>query len=128
MSTIGLLMNFARTRPGFEYANYGDVGLYRSDVRRATRQLADARYLGRYCELFDITPDFSAFGGRLQLDGGKLYYCTGQYYPTEYRAAVCAVLASGIWYYWRDCGYTADQMRRKAREEFGAGIARRWFA
>jgi hypothetical protein len=29
-------------------------------------------------------------------------YCTGQYWPTEYRRAVCAVLASALWEYTRN--------------------------
>ena len=31
----------------------------------------------------------------------ELDYCTGQYWPTEYRAAACVVLASALWAYWR---------------------------
>lgn len=31
-----------------------------------------------------------------------LEYCAGQYWPTEYRAAACAVLASALWSYKRD--------------------------
>lgn len=30
-----------------------------------------------------------------------LDYCTGQYWSTEYRRAVCAVLARALWDYWR---------------------------
>lgn len=75
----------------------------------------------------------------------KLEYCTGQYWPTEYRRAVCAVLASAIWYWWREkcmpLGFTehpadpprydglsaGDYLRRNARREFGRAIASRWF-
>lgn len=31
-----------------------------------------------------------------------LDYCTGQYWPTEYRKAACAVLASAVWSWMRD--------------------------
>jgi hypothetical protein len=31
-----------------------------------------------------------------------LDYCTGQYFPTEYRRAACAVLASALWSAKRD--------------------------
>jgi hypothetical protein len=34
--------------------------------------------------------------------GVSLDYCTGQYWPTEYRAAVCAVLASLLWAHARE--------------------------
>lgn len=84
-----------------------------------------------------------------------LDYCTGQYWPTEYRKAACAVLASAIWdwmrehcmpapmarhasdtrdcYIWKNAsGRSAivsagDYLRAAARREFGATIARRWF-
>ena len=47
-----------------------------------------------------------------------LDYCTGQYWPTEYRAAACAVLASALWAYWR-AGMTPDGKRT---ETFSDGI------
>jgi hypothetical protein len=128
IATLQRLRKFARSRPGFDYGNYGDISAYRSDVRRATRQLNDAERMIRFCELFDITPNFSAFSDRLTPTADGFDYCTGQYYCTEYRAAICACLASGIWAYWRDqCGYDAQGIRRKARNEFGRGIASRWF-
>lgn len=81
-------------------------------------------------------------------------YCTGQYFPTEYRRAVCAVLASALWYYTREhcmptvgtapCGSgkaeadkyfdgkkavsAGDWLRAHFRNEFGRGIAARWFS
>jgi hypothetical protein len=39
----------------------------------------------------------------LSWDGKRLDYTTGQYWPTEYRRAAAAVLASALWSYWRDC-------------------------
>ena len=74
-----------------------------------------------------------AFSGRLEItersDGAiKIDYCTGQYFPTEYRKAACAVLAYSLWHYWRDCGYdTYEQIQKQARAELGRGIASRWF-
>jgi hypothetical protein len=66
--------------------------------------------------------------GRLIWDGKRLDYCAGQYFPTEYRAAVCRALASVLWNYWRDGGrYTADQIRAAAKSNLGRGITRRWF-
>lgn len=35
-------------------------------------------------------------------DVATVDYCTGQYFPTEYRRAVCAVLASALWDYTRE--------------------------
>lgn len=74
----------------------------------------------------------------------RIDYCAGQYWPTEYRRATCAVLASAIWEYWRatcmpepTIGPNGDQfyagmspgdfLRRTAMREFNRGIARRWF-
>lgn len=37
-----------------------------------------------------------------QFRGFAVDYCTGQYFPTEYRRAVCAVLASALWDYTRE--------------------------
>ena len=138
------LDRFARQRPGLEYGNYGDATAYRSEMRRITRQLADARTLLRAVEHSGITADqlreaFRAYSGRLAITetdkGIRLDYCTGQYWPTEYRAAVCAVLASALWDYYRDDfaasakpGESAgDAVRRQFRREFGRGIANRWF-
>lgn len=142
------LSAFAESRPGMEPRNYfsdwrdkAGIAAYRSESRAVTRDLHDARDLLRYVELresIEITPDaFRAFSGRLTLTTGplpalapKLDYCAGQYFPTEYRRAVCAVLASAIWAWLRDnrgdcC--TGDDIRKGARRELGASLARRWF-
>ena len=59
----------------------------------------------------------------------RVDYCTGQYYPVEFRAAVCHTLSSALWDYFRErCGcQTADAIRTMARRELGRSIARRWF-
>lgn len=85
----------------------------------------------------------------------KLDYCTGQYWPTEYRAAVAAICARAIWEWQRasmpkpngvkkltrgkgtDWEYQADfetvdgipagdWLRKKFRDEFGSKLQRRW--
>lgn len=139
------LSKFARQRPGLEFGNYGDVSAYRSEMRRITRQLADANTLMRAVELSSITPEtlteaFRAFSGRLSMTetdkGLRLDYCTGQYFPTEYRAAVCAVLAAALRDHYREDfakaakpGESAgDAIRRQFRQLFGRGIAARWFS
>lgn len=170
---IALLYSWVSQRPGLEFGNYGDVSAYRSEMRSITRDLHDARTMLAYVERHDsltaerLRDAFSAFSGRLSLVpifvqnagyyglgtmdsaiGYRLEYCTGQYWPTEYRKAVCAVLASAIWEFIRDecmpapvelepgtyagqvtyAGMSAgDFIRRAARRELGASIARRWF-
>jgi hypothetical protein len=156
---IAMLRKFVNQRPGLEFGNYGDAAAYHAEMRDITKDRAQALEMLRHIELRDsITAEMivegakHAYSGRLsitQRDNGKLVldYCTGQYWPTEYRRAVCAVLASVIWDYWRDhCmpeptehvedGYpvqryrgisAGDFLRKLARDEFGRAIASRWF-
>jgi 16S rRNA C967 or C1407 C5-methylase (RsmB/RsmF family) len=127
---------FIRQRPGFEYANYmGAPEAYRADSREATRQLQDARALARVAR-WDAHPDalqyaFVDAARRLTWNGERLDYTTCQYRPLEYRAAVARALASALWHSWRDrmgAAATGDDIRRKARDVFGRGLARRWFS
>lgn len=139
---IAALRAFAGQRPGLDYANYGDPSSYRSESRRITRQLNDFRHLARTVELSGITAEELeasaklAYSGRLSLveRGDKIAvdYCTGQYWPTEYRAAACAVLANALWNYYRsdipkDAERPGDLIRAKFRRMFGANIHKRWF-
>lgn len=134
---LGLLYTFINKRPGLEFGNYGDHAIYRAEIRRITRQRADALKLLRAIELRDsITAAdiVAAFNGRLTLGANKgklcLDYCTGQYWPTEYRAAVARLASSLLWSYWWSCCSSADvahYIRKTAKQEFGRGIASRWF-
>ncbi len=109
---VGMLDRFIRQRPGLEFGNYGDITAYRSELRSITKDFGTARMLLRRVELSSMTAEqlmegFRAYSGRLTLakraDGKwELDYCTGQYWPTEYRRAVCAVLASALWSYQRE--------------------------
>jgi len=155
---VSALYKWVNSRPGFDPNNYDRAG-YLSDSRMVQRQRKDALTLLRAIEWRDsITGDmlagaFRAFSGRLTWDGEKLSYCAGQYYCTEYRAAACAVLASCLWGWVRDCampkpetvqygsatdrpmstetrydGLSAgDWLRRHLRREFGRSIQSRWF-
>lgn len=170
---LNALNAFANQRPGLEPANYIS-GWNDQDGRRAyfresrsiTRDLHDFRALFsavRWRESIDaaaLQAAFRAFSGRLvcKVSGARveLSYCTGQYFPTEYRRAACAVLASALWDYTREhvmpaasgtCMKTTgvgvfrhtdeyeahdgipagDWLRRYFRREFGARMQRRWF-
>ncbi len=105
---IRLFDRFIRSRPGFDAANYisdwrdtvGRAALA-SDVRRATRQRHDAlAALELFARLpYDATALVDAmrhaYSGRLEFTtAGELYYCAGQYTPTEYRAAAAACLTA----------------------------------
>ena len=136
---------FIRQRPGLDPRNYISHGAdtagraaYRAEVRAIGKDLAHARALLAHCER---EPDAygprimeafrTAYSGRLSWDGERLDYTTGQYWPTEYRRAVCAVLADAIWSEYRDhlppCDNPGDRLRASMRGRFGVGIARRWF-
>jgi len=145
---LALLYTFINKRPGLEFGNYGNHYAYRNDIRSITRDRADALKLLRAVELRDsisAADIMAAFNGRLTLGRAKgklcLDYCTGQYWPTEYRAAVARLASRVLWGYWRDCAAgasdigvdwagvpnVADYIRKTAKQELGRGIASRWF-
>lgn len=137
-SIINALRIWINQRPGLEYGNYGDVVSYRAEVRQIGRDLTHARQmLAAVTWRNSITADMilqAAHTSRLSIiidgDKVKLDYTTGQYWPTEYRPAVCRLLASVLWSYWRDCHPHADgdALRATARRELGRAVANRWFA
>lgn len=170
------LARFIRQRPGLEFGNYGDVKAYRSELRSITKDRHHAETLLRAVMSHDsITADdliraaHDAYSGRLTITtdddeqlqrhvtngdhfAARIDYVTGQYFPTEYRRAVCAVLASALWYWTRGHAMpeptntdgdgnrlypdhvnrsvvsAGDWLRAHFRREFGRGIASRWFS
>lgn len=148
---LDMLRAFVAQRPGMEPRDYGDFKAYRAQSREITRDLHDCRELLRVVEMRDgITADDlkeafkHAFSGRLSLQDWKpcaaapkgrlaLDYCTGQYFPTEYRKAACAVLRSALWSYWRDDAEVArapvarTYILRVAKNVLTPGVFRRWF-
>ena len=139
---IACLRKFIAQRPGLEFGNYGDVSAYRSEMRSITKDRHHAEaMLSSVAWRDSITADTileaskHAFSGRLTItepSPGRfvLDYCTGQYWPTEYRRAVCSVLSSALWDYWRECGgaaSTGDAIRKTAAAELSRSIAQRWF-
>ena len=137
---INALRAFAEQRPGLEPANYGSRTGYDTERRRIHRQLREARRLLRAVDLRSyVTADHlresfrTSFSGRRTLrDDGTLDYCVGQFWSTEFRAAVCAVLAGAFWAAVRDSVIppgdgAGDRIREFFRREFGPVIAGRWF-
>ena len=155
------LYRFARRRPGLDWRNYysswqdtSGRQAYASEVRAISRDFGDARQLIRAIDLRDgiTAQDILAglkrhYSARLSWDAEteSLHYCPGQYWPTEYRKAVCAV-CSGILWTWvgstsRPAPDGADEygsptygglsggswLRAYFRREFGRGLASRWF-
>ena len=135
---IDALNRWIAQRPGLDFGNYGNVSSYRAELRSIGKDLRHARAMVNYVAWHDsITAEMimsaADNGGRLTLtaDGDKVRidYVTGQYWPTEYRRAVCNLMSSVIWAWLReDCKCeTGDDIRRAARREIGQSIARRWF-
>ena len=136
---IDALNAWVSQRPGLDYGNYGDPAAYRAEVRSIGKDLQHARTLINYVAWHDsITAEMildAAKSGRLSIivkgDTVAIDYCTGQYWPTEYRPAVCRLLSSVIWHWLRDNMLdpaTGNDIRRQAARELGTSIARRWFA
>ena len=151
---LDALSAWIRQRPGLEYGNYAsgwnDASgrrAYFSEMRRITRQLHDARaLLASVAWRASIDADAlkyalqNAYSGRLtwtpnETGGGTLDYCAGQYWPTEYRAAVCAVLGTALFNYFRanitaergpDVPHLGTEIRKTAARELGRSIQRRW--
>lgn len=134
LAILEALRAFVRQRPGLEFANYGDLTVFRSESRRITRQLNDAELLIDAVELRQsITVDDilaeATERERLTITMADasvgISYTTGQYWPTEYRAAVCRLLSRVLWRNWADdlppC--SADEVRRIARRELEIGRA-----
>jgi len=104
INAIALLSAFVNQRSGIEFANYGDVSAFRKEQREIGNDKKD------YFELLSLASNrvenlndkilayLKASSGRLTLnEKGELNYCTGQYFPIEYRPAACQVIKSIIW-------------------------------
>ena len=116
------------------WADKDGVAAFRSEYRQILRDGKEARILLRAVrnsvtiiadEILAATKQ--AFSGRLSWNPKAqcFNYCTGQYFPTEYRCAACVVLASVLWN-WSERP-TGDDKRQYFRREFGRGIQSRWF-
>ena len=134
---IQALRAWVAQRPGLEFGNYGDWPAYRSEVRSIGKDLQHARAMINYVAWHDsITAEMilsAAQSGRLSIkvegDKVRIDYCTGQYWCTEYRPAVCRLLSSVIWYWMRanDPRRSGEMIRKAASRELGTSIAQRWF-
>lgn len=131
-SFIDAMERHIAQRSGIDYRNYGDRASLMADYSKILKHGRDARAMLKAVRVrtftdAEIADALRAYSGRLRWVDGRLEYCTGQYFPTEYRAAACAVLASLLWNYWRESGTTAQTIRKTAAKELGRGIAGRWF-
>lgn len=146
---LSALRAWVRQRPGLDPRNYissyrdtDGRRAYQGEARRIGQQLRDAEELIRAVEWRRtitsgelVTALDRAFSGRLTWNPvlSRLDYCTGQYWPTEYRAAACAVLSRALWTYWRDDAApigketVRDAIMRSAKANLPRGVFNRWF-
>ena len=142
---LDAISTFAAQRPGLDPRDYirdwrdaDGRANYRRESRRITRDLHHARALLGYVARRDsitaadiIEASKRAFSGRLEIEqtteGYKVNYCTGQYFPTEYRRAVGVSLANAVWYALGKDHETADDIRKAARRELGKTLASEFF-
>ena len=125
-----MLRAFVAQRPGFEHGNYNTASAYRADQKRAMRDKADA------LALINAFPDEAAreflekhLDGRLRLDGEHLKYTAGQYYCTEYRAAVCRAVSDALRSLsWAQSQERLAETRKRMARIVGRGCANRWFS
>ena len=143
---LAALDRWTRQRPGLDPRNYGGSwSAYREDARGITRQLADFRVLLRAVAWREASVDaaalLGAFGPGLgclsvrveEVGGGYravLEYAIVQHWPTEYRAAACAVLARALRRVTRETwpNLTDKELRATMRREVGRGVATRWLS
>ena len=123
---------FIRQRAGLEFGNYGNMKSYRQEQRRITKDKHQAEELLRFVRTSPsitaerLTPSSS---GRLEWKGDRFEYTTGQYFPTEYRRAVCSYLSSVVWDWLREeCNCeTREKIQASAKRNFSRTVAKRWF-
>jgi uncharacterized protein (DUF1330 family) len=98
-----LLAKWIKQRPGLDFANYGDMKSFSAEARTIQQQKRRAESALLQAKNFEpngaalLDALRSGFSGRLDVrreDSGalSLEYCTGQYWPTEYRIAAAVVL------------------------------------
>jgi hypothetical protein len=137
---IGLLWNFINERPGLDFRDYGDAKLYRAELRQIGKDLRHARALLNAVERSGMVSgewlhESLTKGGRLSIKRNdkssalELTFLAVQCYSTEYRKAVCSVLASCLLSAERKAfpRLTCDELRARFRRRFGRGIQGAWF-
>ena len=153
---LDALAAFVRRRSGLRSGDYLSSAFSAADVREARAILRqERREITRDGQEFrallravnqrpsitaqDLADGFRAYSGRLILrqtpEGVSLDYNVGQYFPTEYRKAACAVLGLVLFYNTRqnleqagklNVERPGDLIRAELRKELGARLARRW--
>lgn len=131
---LAALRTFVCQRPGVEAGNYGDGRegylAYRRELADIVKDRQDALTMLDAVERSGVTADemLAELNGRGRLEWLPMYreidFTTCQYFPTEYRRAVCRFAATVLWHYWRECLHeahehgTTDDIRAEAKRTF----------
>jgi len=133
-TTLSKLVRFVNQRPGLDFCNYGDIKMYRSESREITNDRNDFFELLAFANIVaenleqKITNYLRNESGRLTIDeSGRLQYCTGQYFPTEYRPAANRVLRSIIWDELRKTYETGNDIRKAAKRNLSRRVIKHYF-
>lgn len=131
---IQKLLTFANPRPGLDPHDYADYKSFRAEQREVLKDLAHARTLIQaVASIPSITGELMVErlqkGGRLHLNGEEIDYIAGQYWPVEYRKAICRFCAELLW---RCVGafyphFDGTDIRAYLKQWFGLAIAKRYF-
>lgn len=139
---LSLLRQWVDQDPELERENYGSSGSYASDAKSIEQAGKHARLLLLLVEWRDdidakllLNAFASTYSGRLsfsQAPGTRRWmvdYCTGQYWPAEYRSAVCYGLVQALYVADRqqNPGLTRRAHHHWAFYNLGGEVARRWF-
>jgi len=103
VNAVELLCKFVNQRAGLCFADYGDRTIYQRESREITKDRSDFYEFLAMAHVYvddlnsKLIDYLSKTGDRLTLEGDKLQYITGQYFPTEYRPAATRAIKSIIW-------------------------------
>ena len=135
INALELLCKFVDSRPGLDFNDYGDVTIYRREMNEITKDMHDfydLLNLARW-KVENLSDKIAEYlkntDGRLSLEGNKLQYITGQYYPTEYRPAASRVLVNIIWSeFMKDERLkTGQDIRKEVRKYISRRTAKNYF-
>ncbi len=134
INALELLVKFANAKPCLNFADYGEVKSYRAESREITKDLHDFRELLTLCSFRvnnlneSILNEISTSNGRLTIEGNKLQYITGQYFPTEYRPAANFILKSILWKSYAKTSETGQEIRAKIKKIVSRRVYNNYFA
>jgi hypothetical protein len=122
LNAIELLKKFAFQRPGLDFNDYGERKYYMQDSREITKDLHDFCELLNLCTFYidnlndKLNDILLTSSGRLTLNGDKLQYITGQYFPTEYRPACSHLLKNLLWRYFATKYETGQEIKKAIKK------------